>query len=70
MTDPSGAPVTAPTAPASPDATTPETTPVLVASGLTPAGLDALQRLETWASYVLDARQSGDAARREIAGAV
>lgn len=47
MPDLSGAPVTAPTTPASPDASASVPTPVLIASGLTPAGLEALQRLET-----------------------
>ena len=45
MLDLSGAPVTAPTTPASPDADVSAPTPLLIASGLTPAGLDALQRL-------------------------
>ena len=36
-------------------------------SGLTAEGTAALGRLETWAAYVLDARQAGDGARREIA---
>lgn len=46
MHDPSGAPVTALTTPASPDADSPTPTPVLVASGLTTAGVEALRRLQ------------------------
>lgn len=46
MPDLSGAPVMAPTAPASSDAAVSVPTPVLVASGLTEDGLNALNRLQ------------------------
>lgn len=36
-------------------------------SGVTLKGTKVLGRLETWAAYVLADRQTGDAARREIA---